>query len=465
MNVLVLIPARGGSKGIPRKNLTDVGGLSLVARAVLTGRQFVRRAGLDDAMVLVDTDAPEIAAEAEQWGASVPFMRPAELAQDTTPTSANVRLVLERLARSGRPVDAVVLLQPTSPLRTVDDVVACWRLFDPEQVPSVVSVSAYHYPVEYALHCAPDGTVAWAGAAAPRSSRRQDFETLFTTNGAVYVGTAERFVPGPLIVPGVTRAVVMPPDRSADVDAPEDLRLVRALAAAWPVPPARVGARAVGPGAPCMMVLDIGSAWERDEAGSSALLDAAADMGWEAVRLAPPATDAGAVARGQWRGVMRHAASAGLATMLDVRDGADLAAIAGSNVAALCVSAGQLSDGALRASLAQTSRTVLCSARREDLAGLVEALEQFRADGGQDVALVCSEQPNDIATARFALERPVGWLGAKSDEVSLAAVAAGAAFLMLTSPRVTWRTGQADDDGATLSRMVGAVRRAEVHHA
>ncbi|MGH9658284.1 MAG: cytidylyltransferase domain-containing protein, partial [Bryobacteraceae bacterium] len=84
MKVLIVIPARGGSKGILRKNLMEVGGLSLVGRAVLTARQLIRRARLPDAVVLVDTDSEEIAAEGKRWGATVPFLRPPELATDAT---------------------------------------------------------------------------------------------------------------------------------------------------------------------------------------------------------------------------------------------------------------------------------------------------------------------------------------------------------------------------------------------
>ena len=86
MSVTVcLIPARGGSKGLPGKNLLPVGGISLVGRAALAAREFARLAALKDVIVLVDTDAEAIAEEATRWGASVPFLRPPELAGDKVP--------------------------------------------------------------------------------------------------------------------------------------------------------------------------------------------------------------------------------------------------------------------------------------------------------------------------------------------------------------------------------------------
>ena len=97
---LCLIPARGGSKGLPGKNLRPVGGISLVGRATLAAREFARLAGLAEVRVFVDTDDETIAEEARRWGASVPFLRPPELAGDTVPTVVSVIAALERLDHS-----------------------------------------------------------------------------------------------------------------------------------------------------------------------------------------------------------------------------------------------------------------------------------------------------------------------------------------------------------------------------
>lgn len=118
--VLVIVPARGGSKGVPGKNLRPVAGVSLVDRAVVRGRAFVKACGLSDvATVMLDTEDERIAEEGRRWGAAVPFLRPARLAQDDTPTIDSVLFACERF---GEPIETVVLLQPTSPLCSARDI-------------------------------------------------------------------------------------------------------------------------------------------------------------------------------------------------------------------------------------------------------------------------------------------------------------------------------------------------------
>src|SRR2546430_312502 len=152
-SLVVIIPARGGSKGLRNKNLLAAGGLSLVARAVLTARQFARRVAVD-ATILVDTDSEEIARDAVEWGAVAPFLRPERLARDDTPTVESVLHAVDQLAAAGRVGDTVLLLQLTSPLRTVDDVAACWAPFDLLEHPTVVFVCASPHPGELLLSLA-----------------------------------------------------------------------------------------------------------------------------------------------------------------------------------------------------------------------------------------------------------------------------------------------------------------------
>ena len=146
VRTLIVIPARGGSKGLPQKNLRAVGGVSLVGRAVVTARAFVAHAAHGSMDILVDTDSNDIATEAKRWGAPVPFLRSPHLAGDTTPTLESVLFLLDRLADQGPAIDAVVLLQPTSPLRRAEDVTQCWAGFDPATSPAVVSVTATALP-------------------------------------------------------------------------------------------------------------------------------------------------------------------------------------------------------------------------------------------------------------------------------------------------------------------------------
>lgn len=232
MGVLVHVPARGGSKGLPGKNLRQIGGRSLVARAVDVGRAFLSSTGIAG-LVLVDTDDERIAAEARQAGAAVPFLRPAALAQDATPTLDTVLHAIDRLKESGTEIETLVLLQPTSPLRTVEDVLACWAVFDPQLHPSVVSVVAVGHPPELTLRLRADGRVQWAFGAPPAGVRRQDLPASFRPNGAVYIDGVE-FLRRErnFVVEGVTVGVPMPAERSVDVDDALDLAVAEALLAA-----------------------------------------------------------------------------------------------------------------------------------------------------------------------------------------------------------------------------------------
>lgn len=229
MALLVHVPARGGSKGLPGKNLREVGGRSLVARAVDIGLAFLRESGIPG-VVLVDTDDERIAAEGKRCGAEVPFLRPAALAADATPTLDTVLHAVDRLAERGAALDAVLLLQPTSPLRTLADVQACWRAYDPVDRPSVMSVVPVTHPPELTVRLDGSGVIRWAFGAPAAGVRRQDLPAAFRPNGAVYIDTV-RFLRerGAFVVEGETVGVPMPAERSVDVDDALDLAIAQAI--------------------------------------------------------------------------------------------------------------------------------------------------------------------------------------------------------------------------------------------
>lgn len=216
--VLAVIPARGGSKGIPGKNLRDLGGKPLIAWAI---EAALASATVD--RVVASTDDPDIAEAARRWGAEVPFMRPAELARDQTPGDAPFRHAVEQLPG----YDLAVLLQPTSPLRNSDDIDGCVRLAQASGKP-VVSV------------CESDKHPAWMymlNGAAPipllpelaGAERRQDLPPVYVLNGAVYVIQAGALLAGEPLLGESISAFVMPRTRSIDIDDELDLRLARAI--------------------------------------------------------------------------------------------------------------------------------------------------------------------------------------------------------------------------------------------
>jgi CMP-N,N'-diacetyllegionaminic acid synthase len=213
--VVAIVPARGGSKGLPGKNLAPLGGVTLLARTIRAAlaSHFVDR-------VVVTTDAADIAREAVANGAEVPFMRPAELAEDGTPSDAVVRHVIEQLGLSE---EWLALLQPTSPLRTAEDIDNCLQLASSRpEAHAAVSVQALQKPPHWMFWHNPDGTLAPLVETAERPQRRQDAPAACLLNGAVYVTTVPNFLAAGFQLEGAL-GHMMPADRSVDIDSAEDL--------------------------------------------------------------------------------------------------------------------------------------------------------------------------------------------------------------------------------------------------
>jgi CMP-N,N'-diacetyllegionaminic acid synthase len=271
--VLFLVSARGDSRRSPAKNLRLVAGIPLVARAVRAARATAAVVPGGPHAVVCSTDDPTIAASAVAWHAEVPFLRPAELAGDAASSIDVVLHALGLLAASGRRFRAVVLLQPTSPLTDPADIAAAIARFDETGAP-VVAVTPAH---PAAWHQAMDETGILHGA--------QPADARTVLSGAFYViapdelHSARRFV-----VEGRTRGVVVPPERSVDVDEEMDLVVADALARARPVRPFPFADRLVGAGS-CLVIAEAGVNHNGDPALAHRLVDAAADAGAEVVKF------------------------------------------------------------------------------------------------------------------------------------------------------------------------------------
>lgn len=218
--VLGIIPARGGSKGIPGKNLADLGGKPLLAWTIEAGR-----ASKTIDRLILSSDSEEIMEVARQLGCDVPFVRPAELAGDHTPAADPVIHALHSLDQA---YDYVVLLQPTSPFRSADDIDACVNACVSDSVPACVSVVetrahpywTYLLDSRFLMHPFVERDLV---------TRRQDLPPAYALNGAVYAARVDWFLHSRAFVSEDTRAYVMPEERSVDVDTPFDLRVARAL--------------------------------------------------------------------------------------------------------------------------------------------------------------------------------------------------------------------------------------------
>ena len=219
MKTFALIPARGGSKGIPRKNIKLIAGKPLIAWTI----EAALRSSLLSAVV-VSTDDPEIADVARRAGAQVPFMRPAELAQDQTPGLDPVLHALDQLPQ----FDSVLLLQPTSPLRTTDDIDACLQLAFLHKAPSVVSVSEAD-PHPYWTYRVTEGQALTRFVDSEPVARRQDLPQAFALNGALYFAEVNWLRRSGAMLGPETLAYVMPKERSVDLDTPLDWKFAELL--------------------------------------------------------------------------------------------------------------------------------------------------------------------------------------------------------------------------------------------
>lgn len=181
MKALYVIPARGGSKGIPHKNIRLLGGRPLIGYSIAVAREL---AGDED--ICVSTDDPGIAEVAGREGLEVPFLRPAELATDCSGTREVLLHALDFYAARGRVYDTIVLLQPTSPFRTADDVRRSLALYTPD-IDMVVTVrEASSNPYYNCYETGSDGFLHISKGDG-LYTRRQDAPKVWEYNGAVYV--------------------------------------------------------------------------------------------------------------------------------------------------------------------------------------------------------------------------------------------------------------------------------------
>ena len=217
--VVAVVPARGGSRQVPRKNIADVYGRPLIAWTVDAG---LRAASID--RVVVSTDDEEIAEAAREAGAEVPFVRPGWLATDE---AGSVEVALHAVDALGGETAWLVLLQPTSPLRAPEDIDAAVQLATARNAACVSVCEASTHP-HLCVHLDADLRMSpWIDEPAP--DRRQDLEPAYAVNGAVYVIRPTDLREHQTFQPGGTVAYVMPVERSLDIDTPFDLDVARLL--------------------------------------------------------------------------------------------------------------------------------------------------------------------------------------------------------------------------------------------
>ncbi len=207
--VLALIAARGGSKGLPRKNVLLARGKPLIAwtvEAALSAESVSR--------VVLSSDDDEIMAVALDAGCDVPFRRPDELASDL---ASSMDVVLHALSELPG-YDYVVLLQPTAPLRTSSDIDGAFRAMRVNDAPACVSVTEVDQSPYWMYQVSDNGRLQSILEPLPNVNRRQDLPTVYTLNGAIYIAKIDWLLQTRSFMSSETIAYKMPKERSLDID-------------------------------------------------------------------------------------------------------------------------------------------------------------------------------------------------------------------------------------------------------
>ena len=226
--ILAVITARGGSKGVPRKNIRPVCGKPLIAYTIETALEVRDRLY----RIIVSTDDAEIANISQQYGAEVPFMRPPELAVDKIPTLPVLQHAVRFVeAQDKVRLDWVLLLQPTSPLRTKDDILTALELAQLGNCDSVISVVQTPTHPLFTKRIENDQLMSFSDVLVEKEgTRRQDAQPpAYVRNGAIYLTRRDVLMEYNSVWGRFIRPYIMPPERSVNVDGELDLKLAELM--------------------------------------------------------------------------------------------------------------------------------------------------------------------------------------------------------------------------------------------
>ncbi len=221
LKYLALIPARGGSKGVKNKNIRLVDGKPLISYTINTAKKCVC---FED--IVVSTDSEEIAGIAREYGASVPFTRPAELSDDKT---KSIDVVIHTLEILGKDYDAVCFLQPTSPLRKVEDIKGALVKYEKEGKPTLVSVAKLEDPHPHKIKLIKDNSLIPFIPGTKCEVPRQMLPVCYFLNGGIYIVDVNFAKEKQAFFDENTVPYIMPSERSVNIDTELDLLLAELL--------------------------------------------------------------------------------------------------------------------------------------------------------------------------------------------------------------------------------------------
>ncbi len=218
---IAIIPARSGSKGVPNKNIALVNGKPLIAYTI---DQAIKSNVFEE--IFVSTDSEEYALIARTYGASVPFLRPIELATDNSHANEYIKDTLIQYKNIGEAYDYFMILQPTSPLRTVQDIQNAMKLLNQENVKSVVSICELDHSPEL-INILPKNHSLENFINKTNNKNRQDLKKIYRINGAIYGCECSEFLKHMNFYNKYSKAYIMSKENSLDIDTPLDLEFAK----------------------------------------------------------------------------------------------------------------------------------------------------------------------------------------------------------------------------------------------
>ncbi|MDT3306371.1 pseudaminic acid cytidylyltransferase [Shewanella vaxholmensis] len=220
---VAIIPARGGSKRIPRKNIKLFHGKPMIAYSI---EAALASACFDK--VIVSTDDMEIAAVAKQYGAEVPFLRPVNISDDYATTMDVMQHAIEWFVQQGWDIKAVCCLYATAPFVTPEYLIEGYQKLQQRNVEFTFSAAAFSFPIQRAIKLSNHGAVSMFDAS-QEQVRSQDLDEAYHDAGQFYWGRTEAFLERKSIFAPHSRVVILPRTRVQDIDTPEDWLFAEAL--------------------------------------------------------------------------------------------------------------------------------------------------------------------------------------------------------------------------------------------
>lgn len=463
MTTLGVVPARGGSTGIPRKNLISVLGrplLAFTAEAALASRRLSR--------VILSTDDEEIAAVGRSYGLDAPFLRPAALAKDDTPTLPVLQHAVAWMEEHGARFDCICLLEPTTPLRRAEDIDGCIELLEQSGADAVVTILPvrHNYNPHWVYFRDQDDCLRLSTGEAAPIPRRQNLPPAFHRDGSVYVTRRDVLMEANSLYGKRLIGYPMDPAASVNIDEPKDLELLEHILVSRnrSKPNLTIGNRKIGADYAPLVIAEVGINHEGDFHKAVRMVDDAWSHGCECVKfqchvvedeMIPEANRVipGNASESIWAIMSRctlseeeecrlkaYVESKGMIYLCTPFSRAAADRLHRMNVSAYKIGSGECNNYPLVRLIASFGKPVILSTGMNDLESIGQAVQVLRAAGVPFALLHCTSMyPTPYEKVRLgalrdlALRFPDAVLGLSDHSIGaytcLAAVALGASIL------------------------------------